>query len=172
MSRREYLQQNPDLRDYAQFMYPSVAQRIGIKNKFIIFPRNFDSSAHSPYELRRFGTLHNNAMKIHELGFEGPNFDIRFLNGNAWKLRTGEVPDRARTTMKRALQRSNTKFRMSRRVDARKKLRNSKHFKLWREHVRYKPSGSGYNAAKREFYDTLEKMNIRELEEILALLGD
>jgi hypothetical protein len=148
MSRREYVQQNPDLMDYAQFMYPSVAQRIGIKNKFIIFPRDFDSSNYSPYELRRFGTIHNNAIKMYELGFGGhPSFDPRFLNGNVWKLRTGEVPHRARTTMKRALQRNNTKSRMSRRVDARKKLRNSKHFKLWREHVRYKPSGSGYNAA-------------------------
>tara|TARA_B110000046_G_scaffold78546_1_gene86626 strand:- start:4875 stop:5225 length:351 start_codon:yes stop_codon:yes gene_type:complete len=116
--------------------------------------------------------MHNNAMKMHELGFGGPRFDPRFLNGNVWKLRTGEVPDRARTTMKRALQRNSTKSRLSRRVDARKKLRNSKHFKLWREHVRYRPSGSGYNAAKREFYDTLDKMNDRELEEILALLGD
>ena len=53
-----------------------------------------------------------------------------------------------------------------------KKVRSHTHFKLWREHVRYKPFGSGYNAAKREFYDTLEKMNDRELEEILALLGD
>ena len=172
MSRREYLQQNPDLRDYAQFMYPSVAQRIGIKNKFIIFPRDFDSSNYSPFELRRLGTLHDNAMQMHKLGFEGTRFDTRFLSGNVWKLRKGDVPDRARTTMKRALQRNNTKSRMSRRVDARKKLRNSKHFKLWREHVRYKPFGSGYNAAKREFYDTLDKMNDRELERLLTFLGD
>jgi hypothetical protein len=172
MSRREYIQQNPDLENYAQFMHPLVAKRMGIKNKFIIFPYDFDPSLYSPYEIYCLKSRHNIAMEALDKGLFAAPYDHRFLNGKAWKLKKKNVSKRARRTLTRALQRNNTKSRLSRRVDARRKLRNSKHFKLWREHVRYKPSNSGYNAAKSNFYDTLDKMNDQELDELVALLLD
>lgn len=174
MSRVQYVQKHPDLKNHTQFMYPSLAKRIGLKNVHTIFPRSFDPSAYSPYELKRMGTMHNNALLMHDFGLtDSKTFDPRFLNGEAWKITTRDATERARHTLKRSVENNqHLRARVSRRVNARGHLKNSKEFKLWREHVRYRPQGSGYESAKRDFYEAVDRMNRQQLNELLELLGD
>ena len=139
-----------------------------LQNPFVIFPPEF--STLSRYEIKRFALMHENELKMKQLGITtGQSFDERFLLGKRWSV-TREIK---RLEAKHAVEKhvsESTKKRLSKRVSARKTLKASPSFKSWREHVKYKPGNSGFKAAMENYEMTiLENMSDAEL---LGLLTD
>ena len=176
MTKESYLRQHPDLKAYGPFIRPALARRIGIDHKFIIFPPHVDQL--SDYELKRLNTMHTNKQRLLELGLIADPFNPHFLLGQKWKLKKDVMIQLAKGAIGRVARRSGLKARMSRRVSARRTIRNSPEFKAWREHVKYMPDNSGYLKALEEFENTRQKMeedkllSSATLEELMELIGD
>lgn len=86
----EYLRENPDLRDYRDYIDPAIARRAGLNNVFVVFPPMFlphhldeDTAPLSDYELVRRGNKHNNLENFGDLPNNG---DMRFLDAKWWDI--------------------------------------------------------------------------------------
>lgn len=167
LTREAYLSHHPKLRKFSPFMRPSAARRMGIANPYIVLPPYFDERSMTAHELARTGQIHRNGMKLHELGLSQSGYDPRFLYGKRWR----HTEQASKRQAERSLSRAASAIRpsLSRRVSAKRTLRRSPSFRQWREHVRYRPGGSGYASAKRSFERASAE---QDLNQIMALLGD
>tara|TARA_B110001450_G_scaffold88730_1_gene84348 strand:+ start:5443 stop:8673 length:3231 start_codon:yes stop_codon:yes gene_type:complete len=85
MTLEQYLEQNPDLVPWADFISPHRLSMLdSVANPFLVLTPMFFEGAVS--EAQRFVNMHNNAQQLFELGLGLASFDKRFLNGIQWDV--------------------------------------------------------------------------------------
>lgn len=86
----EYLQQpgKEYLRPYKKFINPKRALEIGFDNPFVVTSAAFYDMGLSDYALERRATMHNNSVRMADLGLgSSSTFDPNFLDGIPWDIR-------------------------------------------------------------------------------------